>query len=296
VNTNSPKGTLWNVATHGPAKDVKLDGNLAYVACGTGGLDVIDVSDPTKPTMVTNYPGVRGAKVVEVNNGYAYVACESAGLAILAINYVGAGLGQAVVEAGTSGSIPINIESWVELTNLAFTVSYPEERLGSFSLNFTSPLVVTNQVFTNSPGLLSINLTIAPGQVPGARKDIGSLNFTALLPQTSAFVDLQVGGLKGTKPDGSAASIGPRTPGHVTIVAEEPLLQIVKESNGSHWLTLYSKPNYTNAILSSPEVTAPISSWTQKYYSDLMTSLTQRIGPVQTTSPKEFFRAYRVVP
>jgi hypothetical protein len=62
--------------TPGIAKAVALSGNHAFVADYTGGLQVIDVSDPANCVRVGGYdtPGsAHGAHAVAVSGNYAFV-------------------------------------------------------------------------------------------------------------------------------------------------------------------------------------------------------------------------------
>ncbi|WP_147073278.1 DUF4347 domain-containing protein, partial [Microcystis aeruginosa] len=59
--------------TPGEAHDVKVVGNYAYVADFSLGLQIIDISNPTNPTLISNYDTYSGAYGVEVVGNYAYV-------------------------------------------------------------------------------------------------------------------------------------------------------------------------------------------------------------------------------
>ena len=65
---------LQVVDTPGSAESLDVAGTYAYVADATGGLRVIDVSDPANPQEVGNNNGFRNALRVGVSEGYAYVA------------------------------------------------------------------------------------------------------------------------------------------------------------------------------------------------------------------------------
>jgi hypothetical protein len=54
--------------------DVQVVGSLAYVAIGSGGLSIVDVSSPTSPRVVGSMDTAGTAYGVSVANGYAYVA------------------------------------------------------------------------------------------------------------------------------------------------------------------------------------------------------------------------------
>ena len=281
---------LPGATTSGPAMDVKLDGNLAYVACDTGGLDVFDISNPAAPVRVGQFPGVVGASMVFVGGSYAYVACGTRGLAILAVDFVSAGLGRTVVAAGTSGSVPVQVVSHATITNLTFQVCYPPDRLNSFSLTLNSPQILNHRLSTTMPGILEVTLTLSKNQVLGVQTNLGTLNFMALAGQTSDFVDLEVSTALGIKPGGTLASSGPSTPGRVVIVGSEPLLEMVTRPDRSQWIVLYSLPGYRTQILSCTNLSAPYL-WAPKYYDTISTSLQQSIGPIDINHQAELFSA-----
>ena len=72
--------------TPGSAKAVYVSGNYAYVAGWYSGLQVIDISDPTKPTPAGSYNTPGDAYGVYVSGNYAYVADDEAGLQVIDIS------------------------------------------------------------------------------------------------------------------------------------------------------------------------------------------------------------------
>lgn len=70
----------------GFANNVDVSGNYAYVAAGSGGLQVVDVSDHAHPHVVASRSLPGNANDVIVVGNYAYVAAGSAGLQIVNIS------------------------------------------------------------------------------------------------------------------------------------------------------------------------------------------------------------------
>jgi len=71
--------------TEGCATGVAVVGDLAYVADGGEGLQIIEVSDPLQPTRLGRCP-IRGyARAVQVAGRYAYLAAQEGGLNIVDI-------------------------------------------------------------------------------------------------------------------------------------------------------------------------------------------------------------------
>jgi Ca2+-binding RTX toxin-like protein len=65
---------------------VQVVGNYAYVADYTSGLQIIDISNPTTPTLKGNYDTSGYARGVQVVGNYAYVADDDKGLQIIDVS------------------------------------------------------------------------------------------------------------------------------------------------------------------------------------------------------------------
>ncbi len=76
----------WPEVPHGEARDVKVVGNRAYLAYGSGGLEIIDVSNPASPVRLGGYDTSGDAQGVAVSGTIAYVADGDAGLQIIDVS------------------------------------------------------------------------------------------------------------------------------------------------------------------------------------------------------------------
>jgi len=70
----------------GTASALSIDNNYAYIACGTSGLQIINVSNPALPVLAGSYDTPDWAYGVAVSGGYAYVADYSSGLQIINVS------------------------------------------------------------------------------------------------------------------------------------------------------------------------------------------------------------------
>jgi hypothetical protein len=91
INAANP-GTLSDECTFDPGtgtgNDVKVIGNIAYIAMSSGGLYIIDISDYLNPVIIRNYEVPSAADNVEISNSYdAYVIDHTKGLRIFKINF-----------------------------------------------------------------------------------------------------------------------------------------------------------------------------------------------------------------
>jgi hypothetical protein len=68
------------------ARGVAISGDYAYVADYGSGLQVIDISDPTSPTLAGSYDTPGNAYDVAISGNYAYVADEGSGLQVIDIS------------------------------------------------------------------------------------------------------------------------------------------------------------------------------------------------------------------
>lgn len=75
--TNSAKlSYLSSITTNGNAVDIALskDGNVAYIASGEGGLEVIDISNPARPKYIKSYDLEEYINSVEVKGNRVYAS------------------------------------------------------------------------------------------------------------------------------------------------------------------------------------------------------------------------------
>ncbi|MCP4581537.1 MAG: hypothetical protein GY839_07940 [candidate division Zixibacteria bacterium] len=71
--------------TPGQAQGIFIAGDLAYIADGEAGLQIIDISDKANPALTGNYATSDKAHDVYVENDFAYIAADHAGLEIIDI-------------------------------------------------------------------------------------------------------------------------------------------------------------------------------------------------------------------
>ncbi len=69
------------------AWDVYVSGNRAYIADGSGGLQIIDISNPTAPVLHGTYDTPGNARGVHVSGSTAYVADADNGLQIINVSF-----------------------------------------------------------------------------------------------------------------------------------------------------------------------------------------------------------------
>ncbi|WP_321419932.1 PGF-pre-PGF domain-containing protein [uncultured Methanomethylovorans sp.] len=86
VTKTSNPSEVGKLTTLSLINSIVVEGNYAYIANGDNGLQVVDITNPTAPTIVGTYTYNSGAAYgVTVANNYAYVANGNSGLVIVDI-------------------------------------------------------------------------------------------------------------------------------------------------------------------------------------------------------------------
>lgn len=83
VDTEAPNQPVIGVEIGGPGRDVSVQGNRAYIAAGSGGLQVVDISDPESPVVVGAGLTPGFAAGIAVLGGHAFIADDGEGLQVL---------------------------------------------------------------------------------------------------------------------------------------------------------------------------------------------------------------------
>src|SRR5258708_10087880 len=138
VQTASPTALSF-LSIPGFANSVKVSGNYAYVAAGSAGLQVVDVTDRTNPKIVASLATPGNANELRVVGNQVYLAADSAGLVIIDVTNplapvqngsvsfpdiawdVAVSGTLAYVAAGTSGLQIVNVSSPTTPTIVGFT-------------------------------------------------------------------------------------------------------------------------------------------------------------------------------
>src|SRR5271157_2946758 len=70
------------IPTKSPANRIVVAGNYAYLACGDGGLEIFNLTNPGSPGLSWNLPIEGYANDMAVEGDYAYIAAGNSGLAV----------------------------------------------------------------------------------------------------------------------------------------------------------------------------------------------------------------------
>ena len=146
------------------------------------------------------------------------------------------GVGSTVVQTGQSTGVPVNLFTTIGLTNLHFTLVYPDSRFTNWTISVTNSTIATGtvQILDSSHGLYGV--AAKSGQMLQGPTVIGSILFSAL-PGSSAFIPLLVTNVAGTKADGSPAGNITGQPGRVVVVGSQSLLEAWLSTDRQRMLT-----------------------------------------------------------
>jgi hypothetical protein len=196
-------------------------------------------------------------------------------------------LGSAIVQAGQSTCLPVNMISTAPLTNLSFTLAYPSNRFNNWTLALTNPPLGTPTVQTLDPSHSAFNLATGSGQTLQGLNLSGQICLTAL-PGFPAMVPLAVASVAGTKSDGTTVTNGFSQAGRVIVTGPQPLLQAWLATNRSRMLTLYGVPGSNYTVEWNPKLSS--AGW-QLTWNVTLTNLSQTFQ-VTNPAPVQFYRAY----
>jgi hypothetical protein len=165
---------------------------------------------------------------------------SSTGLVSIAVlDYLEAALGTTNLMGGETSKLPLRVESSKGMTNLLLTLEADASVLGNWTLDTSNPAISSAAVEENGSEL-TVRLTLSPGMVITNADPIAWLGFTASDSQVSRFVPVKVTAISANRPSGAEYGAYMGVNGSVTVVQEQPLLQIV-EGTGQGTIRLYGQ-------------------------------------------------------
>ena len=194
-------------------------------------------------------------------------------------------LGSAVVAAGQSGSVSVNLSSLAPVSHLGFTLTCVPAALTNLSLQAANPALVNAALEPLGAGTYRLRLDSELSLAETS--PVAYLGFSAVSNQ-SALVSLLVGEPAALQPGGMAVPRIVPLNGQVAVVGGAPLLSISLAAHAPPVLILYGTPATQYVIQTAPDLAA--ASWTT-YWSGSLTNQFQRLT-LSPTNRTMFFRAY----
>ncbi|MBI3867284.1 MAG: hypothetical protein HY299_02035 [Verrucomicrobia bacterium] len=235
--------------------------------------------------------GPDGGRVLPVTVDFAGAFSVARSVqALVSTELVALTLGQTVLQAGQTSSVPVSMDSSVPLGALDFTFQIPPGHLSNLVLEAVAPEVdpakLTLQALANGRWLA----TILPrsGQSLLAAAELARLRFSAIRGVPSAFVPLGIESAHAKKSDATVANVALFRPGRVVVVVEEPLLEALPGTSDSRSVVLYGKPWFAYGIDSSPTIKGPWTTVLKVALTNLSRTLSLPRGP----EAQLFYRAF----
>ena len=200
-------------------------------------------------------------------------------------------LGNAVVRAGDTVSVPVDLLSTVPLSNVVLLATYPAERFTNGTLLINTQQVAAAPLF-NLPGtgLLDVGLEFQTNHTLRLSTNVATLGFTTFSNQSSAFVWLTLPDVAAQRLDGSVVANAYGAAGRVVVVGEEPLLEALHAPSNQVLLLQYAPPNSSIELQWTTNVAG--GGW-QPSPSVTQTNLVQAAEQLTPSLPALFFRALR---
>jgi hypothetical protein len=196
-------------------------------------------------------------------------------------------MGSALLRAGQSGSVPINVLTSAGVTNLTTWLFASEERLSNLGITTLAPELRPAILEVPGAGVRRLTFNTLNGQALQDGRLLAQLNFTAISTQ-SAFVPLLISNVTAIRANGLSV---PRTfgnPGRVVVIANEPLLEALSVTNLQPVILLYGEPG-TNYLVESKREFGNTNQW-QMAWQGALSNLSERITLPATTNRHTFFR------
>jgi hypothetical protein len=173
VSSASTASVVATLPLPEPPEDITIDGDYAYIAVGTAGLQIADVSTPALPAIVGSTPVAGGAVAVTVSGSFAYVGTPL-GLYVVDVSDPAA---PAVV-----GSVGLFASDVATLGTTVY-VGGDELRVVDASVP-TSPVIVGSTAGAFEP----VKIALSGDLVLGTTADLGVVAFDVSAPGSPSFL------------------------------------------------------------------------------------------------------------
>jgi len=208
-------------------------------------------------------------------------------------NHLNVAVGSAVVQAGTSGSVPVTVSTIVPMSNVMVAVDFPPNLLTNWLVVSQVPYAGSVLVSNNSRLYLMFSNAVSGQTIQSSNQVLGQIQFASASNQPSAFLPLPVAGVTPALVNANAfaPSMTTRANGEVVVVHTNSLLRMYRGSGNQWYLTLYGLPETSYTIESATNLMPPVV-W-QTAYSGLLpaTNLIALTPNFGATNRATFYRA-----
>jgi hypothetical protein len=199
------------------------------------------------------------------------------------------GLGSTNLFMGETNSVPIELATSAELTDLAFVLEVDSTRLTGLTLQSLASAVRSSTVQPAGSNLFQVRLSALASDPLVGSITLARLGFNALSNLHSAEVRLRVRTLDAVAANGDKLANANAGDGRIFILGQEPILQLSPGSDGSQSLVLYGIPGHSYVLESTSTLSSP-ATWDTDRNLELTTSYAPLTLSGQT-QPIAFYRA-----
>jgi hypothetical protein len=197
------------------------------------------------------------------------------------------GFGFTNLLVGGTNSVPVTLETQLQLTNITALLQASTVALTNLTLSPASPEIVATLIQALGSNQYAITFTLNPLLRPGNPSTLAQLGFLAVPQIHSSIVPLDVSQLAGLQTDGQFAGKPGSANGRVIVVGLQPVLDASFGTNPNPVFTIYGNlgSNYQMAFSTN----LPSANW-QPVGSILITNLRQNFN-VNQSAPQIYYRA-----
>ncbi|HLH54289.1 MAG TPA: fibronectin type III domain-containing protein [Verrucomicrobiae bacterium] len=204
---------------------------------------------------------------------------------IVVQDYASLSLGSTSIQAGQSGSIPIMLSSSEGVTNLSFSMPWPNT-LSNPTLSISAP-GATNSSLKVQGNTVVVNVQSSSPQGFQGSNLLGSITFQSQRIQPSTLIALPVTQLTALKPSSASYWNTFLNSGQVAVINNVPIVQATATGGSGHALTVFGQVGNSYQVqyttnLGPSAVWYPVSTYTQ-------TSVSQSV-PLAANLPWAFYR------
>jgi hypothetical protein len=205
-------------------------------------------------------------------------------------DYVQATLGTNGAQPGGSACLPVSLFTSTGLTNLQFVVNVPPTGLTNWSVSSLSPALCGSTVVSLDATQLLVNLTACAGQsLLATNLEVAELCLDVSSNQPTGLLNIPISLVQAVKATSVPVADTGGQGGALAVVNGRPLLQIQSGTSNSVTLILYSVPNTTNTVLSTPTF-GGTNTYTQ-FWQSVISNWVNPIHVPIGTNTQMYFRA-----
>ncbi len=206
-------------------------------------------------------------------------------------------LGSALLQAGQSTNVPLNFSSSAGVVDLDVLLVLPSDRLTNLAVQALAPEIdlAASTLTPQADNTWLLHLAAKAGQTIAGGGAIAELEFTAVTDQRSGIMPLTAQSFSATANTGARITDQPGQSGRAVIIAEESLLELGRNADGSPALTVYGKPDRSYAVEYSAHLGGS-ALWTRLSAPLGTNSIAKPVTGLVAPAGNVFYRAVELLP